>query len=251
MTNPSDTHWTTLKPPLRSKVSQDAFAKHARAVANVRPGEHADEVLAKRRAHFIAAVKASRRADRQALLAAGLVVSDLATQGWIIRVRSGHVHIKPPEPVPDKAAEKSRIRRQEMIKRNAQLRQPSVQRFLDSMERQRLHNGHYVSIYSLMRDGRELAEGLRLARSHELLLTVEEGSVGGFGSHVLELIARTDLMERGLKVRTMALPDVFVDHDTPAAQYAAAGLDARAIAGEALAALGRGAQARQLAGFRR
>jgi 1-deoxy-D-xylulose-5-phosphate synthase len=92
---------------------------------------------------------------------------------------------------------------------------------------------------------------LRLARSHELLMTVEEGSVGGFGSHVLELIARTDLMERGLKVRTMALPDVFIDHDTPAAQYAMAGLDARAIATEALTALGRGAQARQLAGLRR
>lgn len=166
MTNPSDTHWTTLEPPLRSKASKDAFAEHARAVANVRPGEHADEVLDKRRAHFIATVKVSRRADRQALLAAGLVVSDLATQGWIIRVRSGHVHIKPPGPVPNKAAEKSRIRRQEMVKRNAQLRQPSVQRFLDSMERQRLHNGHYVSIYSLMRDGRELAEGLRRARSH-------------------------------------------------------------------------------------
>jgi 1-deoxy-D-xylulose-5-phosphate synthase len=92
---------------------------------------------------------------------------------------------------------------------------------------------------------------LRLARSHELLMTVEEGSSGGFGSRVLELIARTDLMERGLKVRTMALPDIFIDHDTPAAQYATAGLDARAIAAEALTALGRGAQARQLAGSRR
>ena len=92
---------------------------------------------------------------------------------------------------------------------------------------------------------------LRLARSHELLMTVEEGSVGGFGSRVLEVIARTDLMERGLKVRTMALPDVFIDHDTPAAQYAMAGLDAGAIAAEALTALGRGAQARQLAGSRR
>jgi 1-deoxy-D-xylulose-5-phosphate synthase len=92
---------------------------------------------------------------------------------------------------------------------------------------------------------------LRLARSHELLMTVEEGSVGGFGSRVLELLARTDLIERGLKVRTMALPDVFIDHDTLAAQYAMAGLDAKAITAEALAALGRGAQARQLAGSRR
>ena len=70
-------------------------------------------------------------------------VSDLAMQGWIIRVRGERVEIRPP-PVrsPDRAAEKARIRRQELVKRDAQLRQPSVQRFMDSMERQRVHNGH-------------------------------------------------------------------------------------------------------------
>ncbi|MCC7386340.1 MAG: DUF4338 domain-containing protein [Deltaproteobacteria bacterium] len=166
MTNAPVATWTTLEPPLPSKASREAFVKYARALARVRRDVRADEVLENLRADFVAEVKASRRADRQALLAAGLVMSDLATQGWTIRVREERVDIRPPEPVTDRAAEKARIRRQELIKRNAQLRKPSVQRFLDSMERQRLHNGQYVSIYSLMRDGRDLAEALREARTH-------------------------------------------------------------------------------------
>ncbi|WP_254000106.1 Druantia anti-phage system protein DruA [Myxococcus qinghaiensis] len=166
MTNAPDMPWTTLEPALPSKASRDAFVEHTRALAKVRRDERADEVLDKVRAEFVAEVKASRRADRQALLAAGLVLCDLATQGWLMRVRGERVEIRPPEPVADRVAEKARIRRQELVKRNAQLRQSSVQRFLDSMERQRLHNGAYVSIYSLMRDGRELAEGLREARTH-------------------------------------------------------------------------------------
>jgi len=93
---------------------------------------------------------------------------------------------------------------------------------------------------------------LRLARSHEVLLTVEEGSVGGFGSHVLELLAQKGLLDQGVKVRNLVLPDIFQDHDTPAAQYAAAGLDAKGIAAQVLHALGRSADARiMLAGTRR
>jgi 1-deoxy-D-xylulose-5-phosphate synthase len=80
---------------------------------------------------------------------------------------------------------------------------------------------------------------LRLAREHEVLLSVEEGSVGGFGSHVLELLAREGLLDRGLKFRPLVLPDRFIEQDTPANMYAQAGLDARGIAGSALAALGK------------
>lgn len=166
MTNAPDTAWTTLEPRLSSGASRKAFVEHSRALAKASRGERADEVVENLRAEFTETVKASRRADRQALLASGLVVTDLAVQGWIIRVRGERIDIRPPETVTDRAAEKVRIRRQELVKRNAQLRQPSVQRFLDSMERQRLHNGQYVSIYSLMRDGRELAAGLREARTH-------------------------------------------------------------------------------------
>lgn len=79
----------------------------------------------------------------------------------------------------------------------------------------------------------------RLAREHEILVTVEEGAVGGFGSHVLTLLANEDLLDRGLKVRTMTLPDRFVAHGSPAEQYADAGLDANAIAATVLGALER------------
>lgn len=166
MTNAPDTTWTALEPPLASRASLDAFAAHARALVKVRRDERADEPIEKVRAEFVAATRACRRGDRQTLLAAGLVITDLATQGWIIRVRGDRIELRPPEPVTDPIAEKARIRQQELIKRNAQLRQPSVQRFLDSMERQRLYDGRYVSIYSLMRDGRELADGMREARRH-------------------------------------------------------------------------------------
>jgi 1-deoxy-D-xylulose-5-phosphate synthase len=93
---------------------------------------------------------------------------------------------------------------------------------------------------------------LRLARAHEVLLTVEEGSVGGFGSHVLELLSQKGLLDQGVKVRNLVLPDIFQDHDAPAAMYAAAGLDAKGIAAQALHALGKSADARiMLAGTRR
>jgi 1-deoxy-D-xylulose-5-phosphate synthase len=79
---------------------------------------------------------------------------------------------------------------------------------------------------------------LKLAAEHELLITVEEGAVGGFGSHVLTLLAEAGALENGLKVRTLALPDTFQDHDKPERQYAQAGLDAKSIVSTALAALG-------------
>jgi 1-deoxy-D-xylulose-5-phosphate synthase len=80
---------------------------------------------------------------------------------------------------------------------------------------------------------------LRLAREHQVLLTIEEGSVGGFGSHVLQTLAEHGLLDNGLRVRAMVLPDVFLDHDTPAAMYAKAGLDAKAIVAKTFEALGR------------
>jgi 1-deoxy-D-xylulose-5-phosphate synthase len=91
---------------------------------------------------------------------------------------------------------------------------------------------------------------LRLARDHEVLVTIEEGAVGGFSSHVLELLAREGVLDHGLKLRPMVLPDVFIEQDSPAAMYARAGLDARAIVATVLAALGRKADARLLAGLR-
>ncbi|HXQ47831.1 MAG TPA: 1-deoxy-D-xylulose-5-phosphate synthase [Caulobacteraceae bacterium] len=79
---------------------------------------------------------------------------------------------------------------------------------------------------------------LRLAREHEALITVEEGAMGGFGAFVLHLLAERGALDRGLRVRTLTLPDVFQDQDKPEAMYAQAGLDAEGIVRAALGALG-------------
>ncbi len=77
----------------------------------------------------------------------------------------------------------------------------------------------------------------KLAAEHDALITVEEGAEGGFGSHVLGLLSRTGALDAGLKIRTLTLPDRFIDHDAPFAMYAAAGLNAPQIAEVALALL--------------
>jgi len=78
----------------------------------------------------------------------------------------------------------------------------------------------------------------QLARHHEVLITIEEGSIGGFGSAVMHHLAWKGLLDNGLKVRPMVLPDVYLDHDSQAKQLIAAGLTARDIVATALAALG-------------
>lgn len=79
----------------------------------------------------------------------------------------------------------------------------------------------------------------QLAANHEVLITIEEGAIGGFGSHVLQFLADEGLLDRGLKVRSMVLPDTFVDHGSPVKMYEAAGLSAPGIVSTALTALGR------------
>ena len=71
---------------------------------------------------------------------------------------------------------------------------------------------------------------LQLAREHELLITIEEGAIGGFAAQVMQLLSDAGALERpGFKVRSMILPDIFIDHDSPPALYAKAGLDANGI----------------------
>jgi 1-deoxy-D-xylulose-5-phosphate synthase len=79
----------------------------------------------------------------------------------------------------------------------------------------------------------------RLAQNHEVLITIEEGAVGGFGSFVLQYLSGEGPLDRGLKIRQMVLPDVFIDQDKPEKMYARAGLDAQGIVATVLAALGR------------
>ena len=71
-------------------------------------------------------------------------------------------------------------------------------------------------------------------------MTIEEGSVGGFGSHVLQTLTDNGALDNGaLRVRSMVLPDVFLDHDTPAAMYARAGLDSKSIVKKVFEVLGK------------
>jgi 1-deoxy-D-xylulose-5-phosphate synthase len=79
----------------------------------------------------------------------------------------------------------------------------------------------------------------RLAREHEVLITIEEGSMLGFGSMVMHHLATRGLLDRGLKIRPMCLPDVFIDHEAPRKQYDQAGLNAPQIVATALSALGK------------
>lgn len=77
-----------------------------------------------------------------------------------------------------------------------------------------------------------------LAENHEVLITIEEGSVGGFGAMVLHFLSEEGLLDNGLKVRTLTLPDIYQEHENPARQYAEAGLDAAGIVAKVRATLG-------------
>ena len=98
--------------------------------------------------------------NKPRLAAAAHTVIDLVDQGWTVKVDKYGPLISPPHAHDDRDAEKARIRRQEHLRRDAQLRQPSVRRFIDSMECSHQHGGRLVSIFNLMRDGRELAAAL-------------------------------------------------------------------------------------------
>jgi 1-deoxy-D-xylulose-5-phosphate synthase len=81
----------------------------------------------------------------------------------------------------------------------------------------------------------------RLVRNHEVLVTIEEGAIGGFGAYVLQALAEHGLIERGLRVRCMVLPDQFIDQNSPNAMYTQAGLDAKGIVAKVFEALGKDA----------
>jgi len=166
MTNEDDTSWSALRPPL-SPRSRLAFLAHCRALTRAIKSKEVESAIREIRERFATSTGDVRRADRQVLLGAGLVLADLVTQGWGARIRRAHVEVRPPTTMGgDHIAEKARIRRQELINRDSQLRRAPTQKFLRSMEIPHVHNGKFVSIFSLMRDGRELGERLHTAREH-------------------------------------------------------------------------------------
>ena len=71
---------------------------------------------------------------------------------------------------------------------------------------------------------------MEVATNHEVVISIEEGSVGGFGSHVMQLLSNKGVFDRGLKFRSMVLPDLFIDQDTPEKMYEVAGLNSTSIA---------------------
>jgi hypothetical protein len=168
MKNSRDTSWSALMPPLGEK-DLGVYLTYAHRLGRVGSQKTDDatkkDLVDEIRHEFIDSLQKHIPADRQILVAASLVLTDLVIQGWALRVQRGVAQVKPPEMV-QQAEEKQRIQRQELVRRNAQLRQPAVKEFIRSMERSRYFNGRFVSIFSLMRDGRELAKALRQTRKH-------------------------------------------------------------------------------------
>lgn len=111
-------------------------------------------------AFWITAAELGDLYNKPRLAAAVHTLIDLIDQGWLVQVDKLGPLLSPPDSHLDRATEKARIRRQEHLRRDAQLRQPSVRRFVTNMERSHQHGDRLVSIFNLMRDGRELADAL-------------------------------------------------------------------------------------------
>lgn len=164
----NEQEWIILSPPFRGSSAHLHFTKLAKTLTKV-PNEKIsrDAFFKKQRIKISKAVLEVSSKSKQHLLAASFVLVDLAAQGWRIRIRKNCVMVHPPSASSGgQGDEKDRIRAQELIKRDAQLCKPSVRIFVNKMESPRLFGGKFVSIFSLMRDGRELAKTLRLTRDH-------------------------------------------------------------------------------------
>lgn len=122
--------------------------------------DHCKNVGSRRSRTRSHADKPPTRATNESVVAAAAVIRDLAKQGWRVSVRKRDLRVTAPEAEIDADAERSRVRRQELIKRDEQLERPSVARFVSRMEEPREYQGRFVSVFSLMRDGRDLAERL-------------------------------------------------------------------------------------------
>ncbi|MGC0312890.1 Druantia anti-phage system protein DruA [Kitasatospora acidiphila] len=111
--------------------------------------------------HWIRAAKITRLYERPMLAAAAHCVIDLVDQGWTVKMDGSTAVFVPPSAHGDRETEKARIRRQELLRRDEQLCRSSVRRFVEGMERTHEHGGRLVSVFNLMRDGRELAAALQ------------------------------------------------------------------------------------------
>ena len=138
----SDTWYSLPAPPDAPRATQRAFRAAVTALAQS-PSSHLRPSV-----------------GDTALDAALSVLADLVIQGWRLRVNQESISVLPPAAEADPVAEKRRVRDQELLRRDEQLATPSVRQFIERMERPREHGGTFVSIFSLMRDGAELADAL-------------------------------------------------------------------------------------------
>ncbi len=170
MTESSPEEWIPLQPKfLGDEGSFAVYSDHARRLVQVQGERDANrqrQAIGSVLEATLAGARSWPAADRSRIAATIHVLTDLALQRWRVRAYEGHVEVRlPGELRSDPAAEKERVRRQELIKRDEQLSERAVRKFITEMERNRLHGQRFVSIFALMRDGRELAEALSRARN--------------------------------------------------------------------------------------
>ncbi len=166
MGSQAQSDWLVLSPPFpEGSVGNEVFQDHARRLSELllededgeKFGKTIEDSLNRAGVHECGVV----------LRAALYILTDLARQRWSIRVNEhGDLEVRRPrEDLLDPMSGKARIREQELVKRDEKLREPAARRFIHGMEKRSLYNKRLVSIYSVMRDGRELAESLRSARA--------------------------------------------------------------------------------------
>ena len=161
----ADLEWVPLSPSFGEIESpHQVFEHHAEQLSDA-GHEATDDVLQNVLVNSLASANATEQP--LAVQAAVRILTDLARQRWSIRVTDdGTVEAKRPTAhSKDTRMEKARVRAQELVKRDEQLREPAVRKFVRGMERSAIHKGRPVSIFSLFRDGRELAESLREVRN--------------------------------------------------------------------------------------
>jgi hypothetical protein len=139
-----------------SRAEREGFLRLCRFFADtpIDPTEPVD------RSDWFSRAKLGDLESRPTLSAAAHTLIDLIEQGWSVSIYKRGPLLSPPPPHPDPVLEKARIRRQEHLRRDPQLRSASVRRFVEGMEKPRAVNGELVSVFNLMRDGRELADAL-------------------------------------------------------------------------------------------
>ena len=146
-----ESQWLTLPPPGEG-ADAATFADYARRIADTLADPADVDAVPDPPSPSIAAVHA-----------AACILRDLAVHGWSVHAAGQCVEVRAPASESDAEVENARVRRQELLKRDEQLRIPSVRRFVAGMERPREHRGKFVSIFNLMRDGAELARALEAA----------------------------------------------------------------------------------------